>query len=795
MFERFLHFLHAFVMRKKRPVLGLVALMIIAATAGLGFYTFDGNIALMLPADEEIQRSIVFLRDSNLSDKIIISLALNSPDKGKRELFKAADSLAASLKPPLFTKVTTGFSADDVTDDGAFFSQAPQILGEDELSVIAAGINKESISERLDAIYKQSLKPESAFVIPMLRSDPLGIRLLLLERLRKLSSSLGYEVSVEDGHFISRDGRHALLIIQTSVLMTDGPGAKKLLDALEAQISLLPGYVSADVIGGHLHTVSNETVIKRDIWLTSVIATIAFLLLFVIVFPDARVALIFIIPMIAVIISISLSSLIIGRLSYLVIGFGTVIAGISTDYAMHVFIAIRGGISEAQNVKLSKLLIIDATTTVFSFLVLYFSRIEGYHQLAFFTALCVTISLVLAVFVMPLLLSWKRTYGVWNPNIVDSLERMHWPKGLNIALWALITSVALYFAPNIKFESDVKRLDGSERAVLEAEKNFNVIWGGSNNQAVFVVAGRDYEEAMERNDRIYKEATIALGRSDFTSLSMLWPSKKTRMENRERWNRFWSRGAEARLKGIIAAESPRHNFSESAFSPFFDNLYKSSAAEGGKGMADRIAERFVQKKGDEYRILSFFPDEQKYVDAMRAVSERHEGTFLVSGRSLASAISGSTSSEMKLLAPMAVIFNVALTYIFFRGFKETLISLIPVLTSIIWLVGLLSAVGLPLNVANIIATIVTSGLVVDYGIGMTYEYRHDLKAGIVLAVSLSAAVTLIGTGVLLFARHPAMFSMGVGMTVSVLSGYISSMLVVPTLCDMWLAPNAEVQKA
>lgn len=44
-----------------------------------------------------------------------------------------------------------------------------------------------------------------------------------------------------------------------------------------------------------------------------------------------------------------------------------------------------------------------------------------------------------------------------------------------------------------------------------------------------------------------------------------------------------------------------------------------------------------------------------------------------------------------------------------------------------------------------------------------------------------AVTTLIETGALLFARHPVLFAIGVTMATGVLAGYVSSMLVVPSL--------------
>jgi hypothetical protein len=104
--------------------------------------------------------------------------------------------------------------------------------------------------------------------------------------------------------------------------------------------------------------------------------------------------------------------------------------------------------------------------------------------------------------------------------------------------------------------------------------------------------------------------------------------------------------------------------------------------------------------------------------------------------------------------PVAVLFNVVLTWLFFRNIKETLIALTPLVTGVIWLAGFMAILDIPLDVVNIIGMVVVSGVIVDYGMGVTYEYRNKLKIGTVTAVSLSAITTILGSGVLLFASHP-----------------------------------------
>ncbi len=776
----------------KRLVLLFVMLVTGAALAALSSVPYEGSIDLMLPPAKDVTRSMQFLRDSNLSDKIVISLGLTTADKDKNDLFSAADRLAASLQPPLFTKVLASVSMADAMEEFSVLQYAPQILREDELASIDRQINAKAVKSKLKQVYLQSFRPESIFTSSFSRTDPLGIKTLLYGKLKALPGSMGYDVRVEDGHFLSRDGRHAMLIVQTSVPMTDSHRSKELVGALRDKIRLLPDYIAADIVGSHLHTVSNEKVITGDIMIASAIASIGFMVLFLVVFRDWRAFFVYIIPLVAVVWAIIICWLWIGTLSYLVIGFGTAIAGICIDYGLLVYIAMKRGADASQMVKLAKLVSIDAITTAFSFLVLYFSAIHGYHQLSLFSMLCVLLCLVFALAVLPLVLSWDRHTTTADSTIGDWMKKIRWPAKTIVVAWSILTLAAIGFSFSVRFESDVKKLDGSEPAVLQAEKNFFDTWGGKTNQAIFVVQAKTYDEAMELNDRIYQEAVAAVGAENFTNIAMFWPSEKTRTANADRWDGFWRSGREAKLRRLIGQTSSQFGFSERAFSPFFDGLYSHKVkGSNSDGMVARLQERFVVTKGGACRVLSYFPDEQNFFEPLDRIAQSHPGAFIVSGRKLSSSISTFTVREAKFLAPLAILFNVVLAWLFFRNWRETFIALVPVITGVTWLVGIMALFDIPLNVVNVVAAIVTTGVIVDYGLGMTYEYRYNLRIGTVIAVTLSAATNVIGAGVLLFAKHPAFYSTSIAMVICMTAGYLSSVIVVPSLCSIMTPPGQE----
>jgi predicted exporter len=792
MFDRYFSLVHDVLKRRRKLVLWSVVLLSLAASAAAFFVRYDSSMDLIFPQDRDIRRSIDFLRDSNLSDKIVVSVALTDPAKGKAELFEAVDRLAGLLTPPLFTRVNTGIPAPSLAGDLSILKFAPQMFREQDLLRIEKRLTREGVSLQLRSIYLGAMKLESIFTNSLVRSDPVGVRQLVFEKLQALPASMGYDVAVEDGHFISRDGRSAMIIVETGVKITDSREAKVLVETLQEHIDGLPGFVKADIISGHVHTVSNEKVIKRDITIASTLATISFLLLFLVVFPDQRIILVFLIPVVAIALSIVIATFFMGSLSYLVIGIGTAVAGITVDHGLHMYIALRKNPTAQQASNVARLITIDAVTTVFGFSTLFLSRVQGYQQLAFFAILCVGFSLLLSLFILPLTLSWNKPL----PSAARWDERNAFtPRRLNLVVWAVLTAGALLVSLNMKFESDVMHLDGSEPEVRRAEERFYKTWGGQSNQAVFVVTGSTLEEALEANDRAYGDAAQAVGEKNLTSLALLWPSEKTRKENVDRWNRFWREGRADNLRRLIREEAPQYRMREQAFAPFFEGLDRQAVeAEGAESFLERIRERFIVKKKDGYQVLSFFPDDQALIDALLPVSEGHAGSFIVSRKAVSRSVSAFSFREVKFLVPVAFFLNVALTWLFFKNVKEMIIALTPLLTGIIWLLSFMALFGIPLDVVSIISLVVVSGVIVDYGIGVTYEYQYNLKIGTLIAVSLSAITTVLGSGVLLFAQHPVLFSIGVAMTSSVFIGYLTAILVVPPLCDL-LVRNRRRQAA
>ena len=789
MFDKCFSFIFELVSGHKFLAAGLMIMITIISGVGLKTVSFDNNIELMLPANEEISRSIIFFRESNLSNKVILSFKLNSLKYSIDDLLQVVDNFTKNLTHPLITDVLCGISETDALGDMlALTKYVPQLMDEQALLEIKKKITPDNVQKILKNKYLQILTPQSTFMMQFIRSDPLDINVNIFNSLQKLSLMLGYHVKIKNGHFVSSDNRCAMIIISTPVTITDGFGSKKLIAYLSDQLDNLPDFASADIISGHLHTVSNENVIKKDIQLTLIIASISFLLLFLFIFKDLKALMLFFIPIAAVLLSINLAYIFLDKLSYFIIGMGGVVAGIAVDYGIHVFMAVRANNGEPEAVKqVAKPVVIGALTTIGIFASFFFSDVQGYNQLALFSIFSIILCLIIALFILPHFLGKKDREQKNNNNnnfIKNDFRQTKVFDSILLLCWVIFMILALLSSTRLTFNSDIKQFDGSSPEIFQAETRFHQIWGGKDQPAIFVVEGKTLEDALEKNDRIYHDATAKIGKNNFSSFSAIWPSKQIRTANALRWKKFWQQGNEEKLKKLLIDNGGLYNFSKDAFSPFFNNLYAGTIIKDehdGLGLFDQIKERFVLKKTDGYQILSFFPDETKYIKALSALNAGYSDTFIISRKMFSNLLSESISSEIIYLSFIAIFFIPVLAFLLLKNIQLSIIAMGPVAAGIMAVLGLLPVTGLFLNAPSIIAAMVVVGLCIDYGIFMVYSLHYNLKTQTRTAITLSAITTIIGAGVLLFASHPMLFAIGITLVTGVSAGYIASITLVPSM--------------
>jgi len=763
-----------------------LCLTALTALAALRFVPFNNDISVMLPDEPEIRETFQFFREAPFARNVLVSFELKEGGTRLSDVLNAVDRFSGKIDSPMITRIVKGIDPKQSFGDMLEFTRlAPQLLEENQLKELERKLGAEFVNKKLENFYRVSLTPAGAFALPLLRQDPLSLQDDALRTLRQLAASSDYEVQLHEGYLISRDGRHALVVLETEVPVTDGFGARKLMNYLDGLLLDLPENVSADVIAGHLHSISNEKVIKQDILVTTAITSVVFIFLFIFLFKDPRALLLFVTPSISVLISIPVCAFIAGKLSYIIMGMGAVISGIAVDYCIHVYVAMQSGQPRKDALReIAKPVISGALTTAGVFAVFLFSAVPGNRQLALFTIVSTFISLGLALLIFPHFLT--RPSAVKSAKAKPSFRFPRVSDRVIIGVWICALAACAAAVPSVHFRMDVRQYDGSEEAIFKAEDKFHSVWGKKGRSAMLVVEEATFDKALEKSNRIRPEISAVLGTDNsYASLSSIWAGESTRRERLERWNAFWDGGRREKLRTLFETQGAAYGFSQYAFDPFFKALdldVNELTAFEEIPLLRQLKQRFAFETENGYKLVSFFTDDEKTVGILSEKSRKWPGVLVVSAKRFETLLSRSTLSEALYLSFAIALILPLLSFLFLKEARLVLISLIPVFSSVLFILGMLAILKRPLNVSNIIALLVVGGFSIDYGTFMIHKIRHNLVTNTYLAVTMSALTIFLGAGALIFARHPVLFSYGSTMVLGIVAGYASAVFVVPAFC-------------
>lgn len=135
---------------------------------------------------------------------------------------------------------------------------------------------------------------------------------------------------------------------------------------------------------------------------------------------------------------------------------------------------------------------------------------------------------------------------------------------------------------------------------------------------------------------------------------------------------------------------------------------------------------------------------------------------------------------------------VVLVWIHFKNLWSVVLSLLPVGLGLLWMVGLMGALGIPFNPANIMTLPLVIGIGVTNGIHILNRFAEEKNPGILgkstgKAVLVSGLTTIAGFGSLIPAEHQGIASLGMVMSIGVATCMIAALTFLPALLNYRMA--------
>jgi predicted exporter len=207
------------------------------------------------------------------------------------------------------------------------------------------------------------------------------------------------------------------------------------------------------------------------------------------------------------------------------------------------------------------------------------------------------------------------------------------------------------------------------------------------------------------------------------------------------------------------------------FAPLTHKLLSQQVAQVGSTQKSYIVNTLTVHKDEVENIKTYFDNSFDVV-------------------SMNSALSNNLSDNFNYIGLVCSTIVFLFLWFSFGRIELAIIAFVPMVVSWIWILGLMSLLGIKFNIVNVILATFIFGQGDDYTIFMTegcqYEYTHGkpVLASYKSSILQSALIMLVSIGTLIFAQHPAMRSLAEVTIVGMLSVVLMSFTLPPWLFSL-----------
>ncbi len=786
------------------PYILIATLLALSLLFAVGFHRLkvDTDIINYLPEDPIIQNAMHVFKNHEIQDHVVIDVSLEK--RGLDRLVEYGDKVEEALRADgLFKTVGLRNFANSMPALASFITKdLPVLFDEKELNEeIRPLIQPEAIHKRLEELHRNLMNLDSIGQAEFIENDPLGLKKFVMARLASLAPS--QNAHFYRGQLLSSDNRHLLVIASPKGSSTDTRFSRKVVEAISKiakslgqEASQRGDRLTLTPVGAYRVALDNELIVRRDVKVAILFATVGIALLLVLAFPRPYMGLLSLFPSIAgTMLAFFVFSLLHQSISIMVLGFGGAIISITVDHVIAYLLFLdrphwtcgKEASREVRSVGLLALL-----TTVGGFEGLSLSGFPILEQLGQFTVLGMSLSFVFTHFVFPLIFpsmppSRPRTLPL--QKVVNKLARF----GKKGALVAFCFAAVMLFFAKPEFNVNLSSMNTVSKETAAADKLLADVWGNVTNKIFLMVEADSIVDLETKEDRLLKRLGPELSSGALSSgivSSMIFPGKSRRDANLVAWKKFWNSDRISALKKTVKKTSAELGFSTAGFETFYKTLEPSWRPAGNFNVPEEFYPLLGMKKnpdGSWIQISTFTTG--KSFDSERFYAEHHSlgsifDPMLFSKR--LGQLLFSTFLKMLVIIGAGV---VVLVFLFFLDLRLTLASLLPVVFSFICTLGALNLLGHPLDISTLMLSIVAIGMGIDYSLFFVRSYQrygdasHPSFGLIRMSVFMSAATTFVGFCALCFAEHNLLRSAGLTSTLAVGFALTGAFLILPPVME------------
>lgn len=767
---------------------------------------YSEDILDFLPIGTSENEALSVYRDISGADRVIILFDNpDDPDMTAEAMDSFAECLEEDDSEGLSELLVTSFDSESITDIMSFvYAHMPYFLDESDYGRITELLaEKDFIHNALERDMQLLSMPVSSQIPRMVISnDPLGLFSPVMDR---LGSSDGRNVfELYDGYIFTPDMKKAIAMLRSPYGNSETSGNSRLVGRLEtcaAQVMEQYPQVCIHLTGGPVIAVGNSQRIKKDSIIAISLSAVLIVMLLFFAFNSLR-------NILLILLSIgwgwlfALGGMAIFRdsVSIIVIGISSVILGIAVNYPLHLVAHTQHQRNMRQAIKeISVPLLVGNITTVGAFLALVPLQSVALRDLGIFASLLLLGTIFFVLVYLPHMVRTENGKQA-RSRIIPALAAFRPEKYRSIVVATLVLTLVLsFFSLRTSFNSNLSDINYMSERQREDMQYFQSLMDGAaakgTSELYVISSGDSFSQAVGKasESRAAIDSLQAQGliQSRKSASAFLIPENE-QQRRMEMWKEFTTAFAGSELEKF-RKEASGAGFTDSAFKAFLDLVQPGrdfpmlSENEMEPMLSTVLSSNYTcQEAAGKHYVTEILKVKEADSETVHMLLEN---CYDVAGinRSMADNLSDNFN-YIGWACSLIVFFFL---WFSFGRIELAIISFLPMAVSWIWILGLMSLLGIQFNIVNVILATFIFGQGDDYTIFMTegcqFEYAHrrpvlhSYKTGIIQ----SALIMFVGIGTLIVARHPAMRSLAqvtlVGMTSVVFMAYL-----IPPFLFRWL---------
>lgn len=792
--------------------LALVALLFLMTSK----IKFEENITNLIPKNEQSNISAKILGQLNFADKISIIISAGK-DGTPEDLSEFANTFLDSLttsSAQYIGKIQGKIEDKNIQETYDFvYQNLPLFLDEEDYKQIEGKLQEDSIALSVANDYKSLISPTGIVTKDFIVRDPLGISFIALKKLQQMS--VGDNFDLLNGFVVTKDKQKLLLFITPKLPANETDQNTHFIEQLNATRDKLnaeyKGKASLSYFGSTPVAVANASQIKADVKNTSIFAIVSLVLILAFFYRSFLTPLIIFVPsLFGALFSLSILYIFKGSISAISLGISSILLGETTDYSIYVLTHYRNN----KNIRLlykdiTKPLIMCGVTTGITFLCLFFVNSESLKDLAIFASISVFSTTIFSLLLIPLL---YKPLGVPTEspkqNIIDKIAGFAYHKNkFLIGLVLLVFIVSLFTRRNVGFNNDLSALNFVPADIQKAEHDLERI-ANIGSKSIYIAAhGNSYDEIMETNAGLYtklKASKLNAQIADFSSIGGVVLSKKAQEKKIADWNNFWDENKKIHLKTSLINNGNKFGFKPGTFEEFYALLDLQfpvlNFADYAK-IKSLFLDEFVAEKKGFYTVTTLVKVPAENRDAFVDGLKENPNILVIDRKQMNESFLGNLKNDFGKLVDYSFLAVIIVLLLYFHKIELVIISSIPILMSWVFTTGLMGMLDLQFNIINIIVCTLIFGIGVDYSIFMTsalqkeYTFKRKELPTYKASILLSVCTTILGIGVLVFAKHPALKSISIISIVGIFSALAITFIIQPLLFNIFISNRANKGKA